>query len=187
MELNGLEAEAARRNALEASAVVSAEIQRRVVERSDQLRSCQPALRETEVVDVIVEVGGDGTTSAKIVGTSVSECAVVSCIRKGVTGLQIVLPKAETSHEFRWLVAIDPAGPVRFEASDPTTKWFGQSPQASAACLDSPEASKTSGRLPPEDIRRVVRGNYRVFRECYEGGLGRHSDLTGRVRHRTRW
>jgi hypothetical protein len=37
------------------------------------------------------------------------------------------------------------------------------------------------GRLAPDVIRKVVRGNYRVFRGCYEGGLRRHARLEGTV------
>ena len=42
-------------------------------------------------------------------------------------------------------------------------------------------ATQVSGRLPPEVIRRIVRQNYGRFRLCYEQGLGKNPNLTGRV------
>jgi hypothetical protein len=38
-----------------------------------------------------------------------------------------------------------------------------------------------SGRLPPEVVQRIVRQNYGRFRQCYENGLTRNPNLTGRV------
>jgi len=40
---------------------------------------------------------------------------------------------------------------------------------------------KSTGRLPPEVIQKIVRENYGTFRKCYEAGLGRNRDLRGRV------
>jgi len=42
-------------------------------------------------------------------------------------------------------------------------------------------ATTVSGRLPPVVIQHIVRKNYGKFRVCYEAGLGRNADLTGRV------
>jgi hypothetical protein len=42
-------------------------------------------------------------------------------------------------------------------------------------------ATTVSGRLPPEVIQRVVREHFTVLRKCYEVGLGRDPNLTGRV------
>ena len=39
----------------------------------------------------------------------------------------------------------------------------------------------TSGRLPPEVIQRIVRQNYGRFRMCYEQGLVKNPNLSGRV------
>jgi hypothetical protein len=38
-----------------------------------------------------------------------------------------------------------------------------------------------SGRLPPEVVQRIVRQNYGRFRMCYESGLQRNPNLSGRV------
>jgi hypothetical protein len=38
-----------------------------------------------------------------------------------------------------------------------------------------------SGRLPPEEIQKVVRANFDVFRSCYEAGLRKDAELAGRV------
>jgi hypothetical protein len=38
-----------------------------------------------------------------------------------------------------------------------------------------------NGRLPPEEIQRLVRAHYAVFRACYEAGLGRNKTLEGIV------
>jgi len=42
-------------------------------------------------------------------------------------------------------------------------------------------ATQVSGRLPPEVVQRIVRQNYGRFRMCYENGLNRNPNLTGRV------
>ncbi len=41
--------------------------------------------------------------------------------------------------------------------------------------------STVSGRLPPEVIQRITRQNFGRFRMCYEQGLARNPELTGRV------
>jgi hypothetical protein len=38
-----------------------------------------------------------------------------------------------------------------------------------------------SGRLPPADIQRVVRGRFRPIQVCYEDGLRKDPSLQGRV------
>jgi len=40
---------------------------------------------------------------------------------------------------------------------------------------------KEHWRLAPEIIQRVVRAHFGAFRKCYEEGLGRNPNLTGRV------
>ncbi|EYF02579.1 AgmX/PglI C-terminal domain-containing protein [Chondromyces apiculatus] len=42
-------------------------------------------------------------------------------------------------------------------------------------------ATTVSGRLPPEVVQRIVRQNFGRFRLCYEQGLRRNPELTGRV------
>ena len=42
-------------------------------------------------------------------------------------------------------------------------------------------ATSVSGRLPPEVIQRIVRVNYDRLRRCYERGLAKKPDLTGRA------
>jgi hypothetical protein len=42
-------------------------------------------------------------------------------------------------------------------------------------------ATTVSGRLRPAVIQQIVRSNFGRFRVCYESGLGRNSELTGRV------
>lgn len=42
-------------------------------------------------------------------------------------------------------------------------------------------ATQVNGRLPAEVIRRIVRQNFGRFRMCYEQGLARNPNLTGRV------
>jgi hypothetical protein len=44
-----------------------------------------------------------------------------------------------------------------------------------------PGQSTVSGRLPPEVIQRIVRQNYGRFRMCYEQGLTKNPNLSGRV------
>ena len=51
----------------------------------------------------------------------------------------------------------------------------------------APPASAPSGeesqvpRVPPEVIQKIVRASYSTFRTCYEAGLGRDPNLTGKV------
>lgn len=40
---------------------------------------------------------------------------------------------------------------------------------------------KTSRRLPPEVVQRVVRASFGTFRQCYEAALGPCPNLSGRV------
>ncbi len=42
-------------------------------------------------------------------------------------------------------------------------------------------ATSVSGRLPPEVIQRIVRQNFGRFRLCYENGLRKDPNLTGKV------
>lgn len=55
------------------------------------------------------------------------------------------------------------------------------------SCSRSAEPSKNAdaeppaGRLPPEQIQSTVRGQYGIFRKCYEAGLARNPNLEGRV------
>jgi hypothetical protein len=42
-------------------------------------------------------------------------------------------------------------------------------------------ATSVNGRLPPEVIQRIVRQNFGRFRMCFENGLTRNPNLTGRV------
>ncbi|HEY4159393.1 MAG TPA: AgmX/PglI C-terminal domain-containing protein, partial [Polyangiaceae bacterium] len=37
------------------------------------------------------------------------------------------------------------------------------------------------GRLPPELIQSIIRAKFGVFRECYERGLAKNPNLTGRI------
>jgi hypothetical protein len=41
--------------------------------------------------------------------------------------------------------------------------------------------TQVSGRLPPEEIQKIIRANFGEFRKCYEVGLGRNPLLKGRV------
>ena len=50
-----------------------------------------------------------------------------------------------------------------------------------SAPQSAPPASATTARIPPEAIQRVMRAAYDQFRHCYEPGLGRNAQLTGRV------
>ena len=38
-----------------------------------------------------------------------------------------------------------------------------------------------NGRLPPEVVQHIIRGNHGRFRACYERGLERNPSLAGRV------
>lgn len=51
------------------------------------------------------------------------------------------------------------------------------------ASTEAPTAKygAVSDRLPPVVIQHIVRKNFGKFRACYEAGLGRKTDLTGRV------
>ncbi len=44
-----------------------------------------------------------------------------------------------------------------------------------------PPVDKVRGRVPPEAIQRVVRAHFGAYRACYEAGLARNPELTGRM------
>jgi hypothetical protein len=68
---------------------------------------------------------------------------------------------------FRFIFARPPGSPL---VGEPAERACGRAIPQSAM-----------GRLPPEEIQRVVRSNFGNFRECYERGLARDRNLAGRV------
>lgn len=88
--------------------------------------------------------------------------------------LRALIAVVDALHEPRRDVTIDgrvqrlPAFAVMLSSSDPT----GPIPGA----RDLPEP-----RLAPEIIQRIVRGNYELLRNCYEGGLQVDPTLEGKV------
>ena len=66
--------------------------------------------------------------------------------------------------------------PTHDDTPPPTTEPE-EDPQPATTDGDS----KQSGRLAPEVIQRVVRGNFGEFRKCYEQGLQKDPDLAGKV------
>jgi hypothetical protein len=54
------------------------------------------------------------------------------------------------------------------------------SPQV-AACIAPTGSYQCNGRLAPEAIQLIVRLNFARFRDCYEAGLRRNANLSGRV------
>lgn len=166
----------------EAGPDVYAETHRRVLELSDQIRACRGSLQGEIQSIVEVDVGADGATRARVTATSLSECAAVSCIRDKLTALQIIAPPLNDTRSFEWLLAIGDQGPVRLEVSREYHPAPAKSPESSAACLDASSYVRNDpGRLPPEEIRRIVRANYGTYRKCYEAGLGRYAKLEGKV------
>jgi hypothetical protein len=140
---------------------VAFEIERQIVARSEELRSCLPAHPGIEEVDLQVDLSADGTTRAKVTGTSISDCAAISCIRDRISGLQLPPPQTDMNVGFRWLLEIEDRGPVRAKGANAVAKWLGTSPENSAACLDAlPEGI---GHLPIEAILETVRGKWASF------------------------
>ncbi len=45
----------------------------------------------------------------------------------------------------------------------------------------SADVSGKNGRIPPEEIQKVVRADFAAMKRCYEAGLGRNPNLTGRI------
>jgi hypothetical protein len=43
------------------------------------------------------------------------------------------------------------------------------------------DPSRAKGRLPPENIQRVVRANFGGMRKCYEDALGKDPTLKGKI------
>lgn len=164
----------------EASEALRVETERRITESLDELRSCRTGPAGASEVIVEVLIAPDGATRAGVLGTSLSECGVVECIREKLTGLQVAPPSDDT-RTFQWLLSMAESGPARLEPASPNHPWFGKSPASSASCLETARGREVSGRLPPEVIKQIVRGNYGTFRKCYEAGLGRYAKLEGRV------
>lgn len=55
------------------------------------------------------------------------------------------------------------------------------SPDEAAAPLAKLDATQVRGRLPPSLIQAIVRARFSDFRACYEAGLGRNPELSGRI------
>lgn len=76
---------------------------------------------------------------------------------------------------------------ARLDAVSLETEAFLTSRKTAAAMASMPPPSlrmggtTVSGRLAPELIQRVVRANFSEFRRCYEGGLKKNPNLSGRV------
>lgn len=62
------------------------------------------------------------------------------------------------------------AGCASRSAAAPTTVTI-RAPAASAKASAKKPSKRAPGRLAPEEIQRVVREHYGVFRKCYEVGL----------------
>lgn len=62
-----------------------------------------------------------------------------------------------------------PAGGIALGNTPPGVENAGTTPRG------------VNGRLPPEDIQKVVRANFGRMRSCYEAGLGRNPKLAGTV------
>src|SRR5688572_6511263 len=63
-------------------------VRKRLIERSPQVQACAPTLLGTAEVDLMVEVGSDGATRARVLGTSLTDCAAIRCVREELSGLR---------------------------------------------------------------------------------------------------
>ncbi len=160
---------------------IMAKIQSRIIERSDAIRSCRPAAAKRDEVDLEVELLPDGSTRAKVVGATLSECAAIQCVREKIGGFVVAAPEADMHHTYRWRLVIEEQGPVYLAPGQLSGAWDGRSPESTAACLDQAATKDKAGRVPPQVVRNIVRSHYGYIRKCYEAGLGRHRDLKGRV------
>lgn len=77
-----------------------------------------------------------------------------------------------------------PAAPPTLEPirPEPVTKT---APDENSYDLGVPVESKldagVNGKLPPEEIQRVVRASFGIMRRCYENGMQRNSKLSGTI------
>jgi len=67
-------------------------------------------------------------------------------------------------------------------ATSPTVQFCKEEPPPPGTSpLNHFLATRIRGRLPPEQIQKIVRTIYHRFRTCYEQGLSRNKSLAGKV------
>lgn len=109
-------------------------------------------------------------------------CAVAKCVKSAFKATRAPAParasisplSADVTVELRWNAPAALATKDAAEAAFPA-----ESREDQALCREHDIFGP--GRLLPEVIQQVVRAHFGDFRACYEAGLARNRDLTGRV------
>lgn len=120
---------------------------------------------------------GDARSDAEMSGRLQRACASVTCqVSLEVEATALVLPALTA-----WTRISASTGTAR--TSFIVMKLHQGPPRASVppAQEQARSATRVAGRLPPPLIQAVVRAHFGDFRACYEAGLKRHAELTGRV------
>lgn len=120
---------------------------------------------------------GDATSDAEMSGKLQSACASTTCsVSLEVVKTALVLPSLTA-----WTRISASTGTAR--VSFIVMKLHQGPPRAAASSAPEQASSVTrvAGRLPPPLIQMVVRTHFGDFRHCYEAGLKRNAQLTGRV------
>ncbi len=109
--------------------------------------------------------------------TTLPDCGVMACIEKELSAVQVEpwsgKPDPNPSFDF----FLSPSSPPRHPAKGDAPFPFKDAKR----CTEDSKPGAAKGRLPPEEIQKVVRSNYSEFRGCYEEGLGRNPGLRGQV------
>lgn len=110
------------------------------------------------------------SASLSINGGTVKDCAVAECVLRAVAS---ALPGHVLSQARGRTLGIGVNGAGTLTPTDPEEK---PSETQSTYC-----GHQTSGRLPAEGIRKVVRAKFDVIRGCYEDALGRDREIVGKI------
>jgi len=120
-------------------------------------------------------------THARISNNELPDCDVARCVRDAMRLVQFPPPEGG-SVTVVYPIMLEPPHETAAVSSapEPRPPLTGDRPLSGGA-NEAPSGSETSGRLPPERIQAIVRAGYGNFRLCYEAGLARNADLSGRV------
>jgi hypothetical protein len=173
------------------------EFKGRLAARLAKLGSCARTLKKPGDMDVAFDLRADGTVEeVRVPSTTLSDCRALECVRHGLSELKA--PPLPGSPERATLLIHSvtlPAGGANGAKRAEVTPYIGEGfdpNEATQSCVSADEQrprepttgapnGSSAGRLPPEQIQALVRQHYGAFRHCYEAGLGRNSQLKGRV------
>lgn len=117
-----------------------------------------------------------------IIGSSTNDCTITECVTGKLSGTPLPEPPATLPSNAKRTAQVI----LAFDARETPALRLSATPNV--ALLDGPCVDQShlpsSGRLSAAHIRGQVRAAAPLLRECYEQGLARDANLTGRVEFR---